>query len=613
MCGIVGYTGKKNAKNIAILSLKNLEYRGYDSSGIAIYENGKFNTYKATGKIANLEKDLEKYNLPDSNIAIAHTRWATHGVPNTTNAHPHKHGVTTLVHNGIIENYLELKKMLEKKGIKFYSQTDSEVAVALINYFYEENLNKGNNDCKAKIIAITKACEYIKGSYAFAIVFDDDKKAIYGTRKDSPLLIGVGNNENFIASDISAFLDYTNKYILINHNEYVKISDNEINIYNKDFNMVDYEIKEANLQLIDYKKNGYEHFMLKEIHEQPFTVFNVFKRFFDGTEKNYDKINLSKYRNIDIVACGSAMHAGLVGKYLFERYLKIPTNVEIASEYRYKKLLPGKDTLVILISQSGETADTIAALRMAKENNASTLAICNVLYSTISHEADVTIHTHAGPEIAVATTKGYSTQVATLATITLNELKRKNMLQDIKLELLNKNLTNILETFENVISNNKDYLEVAEKIKNENDLFFIGRGLDYYLCMEGSLKLKEISYMHSEAYSAGELKHGTISLIKNSTPVIAIATDEELILKTISNVEEVKSRGAYTIFITTDSLKEKYNLEFNDVILTVPTLHPFLQSISIIILLQLIAYETAKLRGCDIDKPKNLAKSVTVE
>ena len=613
MCGIVGYVGKKNATNIAINALKNLEYRGYDSSGIALYEDNKFNMYKAVGKISNLEEELNKKNL-SSNIAIAHTRWATHGIPNTTNAHPHKHGSVTLVHNGIIENYLSLKEKLINLGVNFYSQTDTEVAVAYINYVHENMLKEGYmNNSLTKLQAIITASKKFTGSYAFCITFDDDDKNIYCTRKGSPLLIGIGENENFVESDVSAFLSISNKYILMEENTYGIVSTDNIKLYDSGLNKLNYEIKTANMTATSYQKNGYEHFMLKEIHEQPELVLNVFKRFIQKKDETYSKINLEKYSKIDIVACGSAMHASLIGKNFFEKYLNIDTEVSIASEYRYKKLLPKKDTLVIVVSQSGETADTLAALKKAKENGNNTLAICNVMYSTIAREADKVIYTNAGPEIAVATTKGYTTQVATFASLTLNELVHKNK---ISYELLNEFLSkfdNIFNIFQNQINEKTTYEKVAKSIYTHENLFFIGRGIDYSLCMEGSLKLKEISYMHSEAYPAGELKHGTISLITDGTPVISIATDEDLILKTISNVQEVKSRGAYTVFVTREDLAKQYDLSFCDNLVLLPKLNEFLQEISVIIALQLIAYETAKLRKCDIDKPKNLAKSVTVE
>ena len=427
------------------------------------------------------------------------------------------------------------------------------------------------------------------------------------------ILNNVESNIEKTFTDQIKSAEYTNKYILLKDMQYAIVSKDKVQIFNNDLNAIDYEEKIANCSISNYQKNGYEHFMLKEMHEQPQAIYNIFNSFFENKNSTYESINLFSYSKIDIVACGSAMHAGLVGKYLFESYLNIPTNVEIASEYRYKKLLPKKDTLVIIISQSGETADSLAALKLAKSCGATTLAICNVAFSTISREANITLNTSAGPEIAVATTKGYTTQIAMLTTLVLNELRRKDELDSLDLKLLHSNLKDISKIFDEVFNRKNEFLEIANKLKDKNDLFFIGRGLDYYLCMEGSLKLKEISYMHSEAYSAGELKHGTISLITEDMPVIAIATDEDLILKTISNVQEVKSRGAYTIFITTEELAKKYDLKFNDITLILKTLHPLLKSNLIALSLQLIAYETAKIKGCNIDQPKNLAKSVTVE
>ena len=606
MCGIIGFSGSENnAKDAILTGLKNLEYRGYDSAGIAISKDGYMKLFKSKGKISKLEESLENIDTR-SNTGIGHTRWATHGIPNETNAHPHKVGKVTLVHNGIIENYQTLKDFLVKQGVKFNTQTDSEVACAYINYMYEKEENK---DEKARFNSIINACKEFRGSYAFGIIFDDEQDTIYATRKDSPLIIGVGENNNFIASDVSAILDFTNKYILLEEGEFAKITNKGYEIYDTELNPVSKKIEVATWNANKYKKNGYDHFMLKEIHEQPKVISDIFKRYFEDNSLGIN-VDFTKFEKIHIVACGSAMHAGLVGKYLFENYGDIDVTVELASEYRYKNMRINDKTLTILISQSGETADTLAALRIAKEKGATTLSIVNAVGSTIARESDINIYTYAGPEIAVATTKGYTSQVAILALLCLNTMKQKNILDKEFENKIYNDFKNIEEMLNNVISKEEEYKNIANKIYTHNDIFFIGRGIDYALCMEGSLKLKEISYIHSEAYAAGELKHGTISLIEDGTPVISIATTDYIMEKTISNIKETKARGAYSIFITTS--KENSD-DFSDITLTLPKTTAFTEPLFVVTSLQLIAYETAKLRGCDIDKPKNLAKSVTVE
>ena len=600
MCGIIGYTtNKKNAVEVAIAGLKNLEYRGYDSSGIAYY-NSTINMVKAKGKISNLDEKLKALDTTSS-IAIAHTRWATHGEPNETNAHPHRVGKVTLVHNGIIENYSILREELISKGYNFKSETDTEVATAYIDYCYSISGNK--------LQAIAEACKKIRGSYAFDIIFEDEPETIYSTRKDSPLIIGYSEDGNFAASDISAILSYTNKYSLIDEGEIVKITKDSVTFYNSNFEEITKEIKTADWDAAQYQKNGFDHFMLKEIYEQPKAIHDIFNRFFNNCD--YSDLDITSFEKIHIVACGSAMHAALVGKYLLQTYAKIPAMVEVASEYRYAEELITPKTLLIVVSQSGETADTLAALRLAKEKGAYVVGIVNAVGSTIAREVDKCIYTYAGPEIAVATTKGYTTQVAIFATLTLNAMIKNGTisnLDEIKTEMLN-----IDKTLEEIISNRDLYLDIANKLYTHNDVFFIGRGIDSAVCMEGSLKLKEISYTHSESYSAGELKHGTISLVEDGTPVIAIATNNELFEKTVSNLKETKARGAYSIFVTTDNHKG-YNFdEFADKLIILPKTSEFIQEILVVVTLQLIAYEVAKLKGCDIDKPRNLAKSVTVE
>ena len=602
MCGIIGYTTRKNnSVEVALDGLKNLEYRGYDSAGIAFFDGEKIDIVKSKGKISNLESKLEKLNT-DSCCAIAHTRWATHGEPNETNAHPHHVGKVTLVHNGIIENYSELKKELIEKGYSFKTETDTEVATAYIDYCYSVYQDK--------LRALIEACKVFRGSYAFDVIYEDDPTTIYATRKDSPLVVGYAHDGNFAASDISAILKYTNKYSLIDEGEFVKITRDIVTFYNSDLHQVEKKSQTATWDAAQYQKNGYEHFMLKEIYEQPKAIEDIFERFYSNC--TYKDLDFSKFDKIHIVACGSAMHASLVGKYLLQTYGKIPVMVEIASEYRYSEELITPSTLLIVVSQSGETADTLAALRLAKQKGAYVVGIVNAVGSTIAREVDKCIYTYAGPEIAVATTKGYTTQVAVFSTLALMAMEQKGLLTDEKAEEIKQDLLTVKEKIEAVISDRDLYLDIANQIYNHNDLFFIGRGIDSTVCMEGSLKLKEISYMHSESYSAGELKHGTISLIDKGTPVISIATDENLFEKTVSNIKETKARGAYSIFVTTQNHKDNCS-EFADKTIILPKTTAFTQPILTVVALQLVAYETAKLRGCDIDKPRNLAKSVTVE
>ena len=597
MCGIVGYIGKKNAIEVLINGLEKLEYRGYDSAGIAFLTDD-IKILKNKGKIKNLKN---KVNLDEkSTLGIGHTRWATHGEANETNAHPHQVGKITLVHNGIIENYEKIKKELINKGYNFKTETDSEVGCALLDFLYQENQNMIKSIEKFKII--------VKGSYALGIICSDDKDTLYTVKNASPLIIGVSDNENFIASDVPAILKYTNKYITLDDLEFAKITKNKIECYSKKNNVIKKDIKIFSGDAMDIEKNGYEHFMLKEIHEEPSVIKKTFDKYITNDKIGNKIPDLSKYKKITIVACGSAYHAGLVGKNLIENYANIPVNVEIASEYRYKKHFFNKKELVIVVSQSGETADTLASLKLAKENKIDTLGIINVKESSIARESDIVLYTEAGNEIAVATTKAYSAQVALLSLISLaiankNKLLNKDEITEILKEI--KLLPNKIEQ----LINTDIYQEIAEEIYKDDDIFFLGRGIDYAIALEGSLKLKEISYIHSEAYAAGELKHGTISLIDKNTPVIAIITDNSIKDKTISNVKEVKARGAKTILISNESLD---NSCFDKKVI-IPSIHPLLQPLLTVIPLQLIAYEVAKLRNCDIDKPKNLAKSVTVE
>lgn len=597
MCGIVGYVGKKNCIPILIDGLKNLEYRGYDSAGIAFLNDNQIKIIKKQGRLMNLEKEID--NKYYSNLGIGHTRWATHGVANEINAHPHNVGDITLIHNGIIENYEGLRDELINHGYQIDTENDTKIACAYIDYLY-----KSNHDM-LKTLSMLK--EKFKGSYALGILVNGSNK-LYAIRKDNPLIVGVSNDGNYIASDVFAILNETNKYIVLDNNEVV-ILDNKVNVYN-DGVLVDKKILTFNHKANEITKNGYSHFMLKEIHEQD----NLAKKLIDMYLENKDTIInkmpcFDKYEKIDIVACGSAYHAGMIGKSLIEEYGDIPVSVNLASEYRYKKLFLNDKTLVIAISQSGETADTLASVNIAKQNHADTLGIVNVVGSSIARVCDNVLYTNAGPEIAVATTKAYSMQVLMLSLIALNIGISKNLIDKVKLDYIINNYRLLPSKINEVI--NKNYSDIAKQIYNKNDIFFIGRNVDYALAMEGSLKLKEISYLHAESYAAGELKHGTISLIEKGTPVIAIVTDDKIYEKTISNIKEVKARGANVILITNDKLD--VNGDFYDSKIVVNNLHKLINSLITIIPLQLIAYEVAKMKNLDIDKPRNLAKSVTVE
>lgn len=581
MCGIIGYVGEKRCSiDVIIDGLKHLEYRGYDSAGIAYVKDNNVVIEREVGRISNLESVLKK---DTSHIGIGHTRWATHGKPTKENAHPHKVGNITLVHNGIIDNFMELKSTLMSEGYTFKSDTDTEVAAAYIDSLYKEN----NDMIKSLSICVNK----FLGSYAFGIINELETDVLYALRKDSPLIIGVGENENFIASDVPSILKYTNKYIDIENDEIVKITKDEVTVYDKNCNIINKEISvfEGDANLVE--KNGYETYMLKEIHEEA----EVIKK---TSEASID-FDITKYNEIDIVACGSAYHAGLVGKYMIEKLCNIKVNVCIASEYQYDKHFYKGKTLVIAISQSGETADTKKCVNIANDMDVDTLGIVNVKGSSIARICKHVIYTLAGPEIAVATTKAYLAQITTLILLAVKNSKEKINTEDLQ------KLPYYIETLIN-----KDYTSLANMLHTKDDIYFIGRGIDYALCMEGSLKLKEISYIHSEAYAAGELKHGTISLISEGTPVIVVATSDELYLKTISNAKEAKARGAYVILVTD---KEVINEGVYDELISIPKVTEELRPILTIIPLQLISYEVAKLKGNDIDKPKNLAKSVTVE
>ncbi len=580
MCGIIGYIGKRNPVEILIEGLKKLEYRGYDSAGIALKGND-IEVIKSVGKISNLEDKINNSNIIDSNIGIAHTRWATHGEPTEINAHPHTIGNITLVHNGIIENAKELKEKLQNKGIKFNTSTDTEVVAALIDYYYKGNTKE----------AIEKAIKELKGSYALAIINKDEDK-LYAVRCESPLILGIGEEEYFVTSDIGAILPYTKNYVLLGENEIVTLSKDNY-IIEKDDTKVFRKVEISNLSIEDTSLNGYDHYMMKEINEEPILVDNLVKKYINNIDKLPD---LKKYKNIHIVGCGSAYYAGMIGKYLFEDD-GIKVECDVASEYRYRNIIYDKDTLVILISQSGETADTIAAMRKANDSQVDTLAIVNVESSTIERESTYSVLIEAGKEIAVATTKAFILQVLILSLLSYKINPDDKYKEDIK---------KLPQQLKVLLDKTGFYKKLADSIYKHEDVFFMGRKVDYAISMEGSLKLKEVSYIHSDSYQAGELKHGTISLVNEGTIVFAIVTDDEIRDKTISNLEEVISRGAKPIYVG------NVDVNYEDKII-IPKVHKKLQPILAVPPLQMIAYFVALKRGCDIDKPKNLAKSVTVE
>ena len=594
MCGIVGYVGKgEKTLSVLLAGLKHLEYRGYDSAGVAyLNKNNELIIKKEEGRVKKLEDSLDLSSY--SNIGIGHTRWATHGVANKANSHPHNVNKITVVHNGIIENYLELKEMLINKGYVFKSETDTEVGAALLDYLYSKN-----NDM---IETIKEFKKMVIGAYALGIINSDILDTMYVVKKNSPLIIGVKDEEKLIASDVPAIIEETNKYIILDDGDFAEIKKNNIELYDKNNRKKSIIINTFENENSVIDKNGYEHFMKKEIYEQP----EVIRK----TSNTYIP-NIEKYKRIVIVACGSAMHAGMVGKNLIERYGNIPVDVEIASEFRYKKLFLDDSNLVIAISQSGETADTLEAVKIAKNEGAYTLGIINTFESSIAREVDKVIYTKAGPEIAVATTKGYTSQVEVLSMIAyLFSKNNKDISYKKELREYMNDLKELPDVMNKVLENEDEYKDIAKLIYKNNDIFFIGRGIDYAVAMEGSLKLKEISYIHSEAYPAGELKHGTISLIDKDTPVIGIVTDSSISDKTISNLEEVNSRGGNIIYLTTNTSSKE---EFYSHKIVLPKVNPLLQPIINILPLQLISYHVAKLNKCDIDKPRNLAKSVTVE
>ena len=607
MCGIVGYIGDRKANKVLINGLLKLEYRGYDSAGIAVLENNNIVCIKNVGRVGGLQKK-EGINDLDSTIGIAHTRWATHGKPSEINAHPHLDctGKFAVVHNGIIENYNELKTKLIDEGYTFVSQTDTEVIPNLINYYYKEE--------KDLLKATYRACKDFKGSYAIEVVSSIEPDKIIVARKDSPIVIGVNGDEKFVASDIPAVLEYTKNFYLINDGEFVELTRNSIKFYDKDFKEIKKEIAKIEWDERAGSKDGYEDYMIKEIYEQPKAIRETIGSRLKEDEKceftdlNFDKEFLKSINKIKIVACGTAMHAGLVAEKVFEKLLRIETEVEVASEFRYNDTIIDEKTLSIFISQSGETADTIAALKLAKKNHSKTIAISNVIGSSITREADYTIYTHAGPEIAVASTKAYTSQVVLLEILAIYfaEILEKD---EKKVKELKDDILGLPKKVEETLKNEEQIKELAKNIVDKKDVFFIGRGIDYTVSLEDSLKLKDVSYIHSDAYAAGELKHGPIALIENGVPVIATMTDEKLVKKSISNLQEVITRGAKAIVVTNQDLKE-YNFEN---VIQIPRVNKLLSPVISVIPMQLFAYYVAKYKNIDVDKPRNLAKSVTVE
>jgi len=612
MCGIVGYIGTKKASPILINGLLRLEYRGYDSAGISTIEKDGLSIMKDKGRVKNLN------NLPgiddlEGTIGIAHTRWATHGKPSKENSHPHMDNSKTfsVVHNGIIENYNELRKLLINNGYTFYSQTDTEIIPNLIHYYYSKD---DNNDSFRFLGAVKNACSDLKGSFALEIICKNDPNNMIVVRKDSPLVIGKGNGENYISSDIPAILSFTREFYLLEDLEFVVLSRDDAKFYDKNLNPIDKKIQTIEWNASSAEKDGFEDYMLKEIYEQPTAIRETIgAKLGEGSKCEFDELKFTKeylksLNKIYLVACGTAMHAGLAAKNMLERICKIPTEVDIASEFRYRDPIVDEKTLCIFISQSGETADTIAALKLSKEKGAKTLAISNVIGSSITREADYSIYTHAGPEIAVASTKAYTSQVVLLAILAIYfaetlELTDKNILE------LKNNILELPSKIEETLKCAEQIKEFGHRIYQEKDVFFLGRGIDETVAKESALKLKEISYIHADSYPAGELKHGPIALIENDITVISIMTDKNLVEKTVSNIQEVITRGAKTLVVTNQNIDDK----MFDTVIHIPETNTFISPILSVIPLQLLAYYISKEKGLDVDKPRNLAKSVTVE
>ena len=612
MCGIVGFTGVHQAAPILLDGLSKLEYRGYDSSGIAVRDGLKdTEVLKAKGRLKILKEKTNEGKSVKGTCGIGHTRWATHGEPSEDNAHPHvsDDGNVVAVHNGIIENYQELKEKLVRNGYTFYSETDTEVAVKLVDYYYKKY--EGN-----PVDAINHAIIRIRGSYALVMMFKEYPEEIYVARKDSPMILGVANGESYIASDVPAILKYTRNVYYIGNLEMARVRKGEITFYNLDGDEIEKEQKVIEWDAEAAEKGGYEHFMMKEIHEQPKVVADTLNSVLKDGEIDLSGVGLSaeEIRNISeiqIVACGSAYHVGMVGQYVIEDLARIPVRVELASEFRYRNPILDKNTLVIVVSQSGETADSLAALREAKLRGIKTLGIVNVVGSSIAREADNVFYTLAGPEISVATTKAYSTQLIAMYTLAVQFAKIRGQISDEQYMGYIKEMQTLPDKIRRILEDKERIQWFASKQMNAKDVFFVGRGIDYAICMEGSLKMKEISYIHSEAYAAGELKHGTISLIEDDTLVIGVLTQSALFEKTVSNMVECKSRGAYLMGLTTTG---NYNIEESaDFTVYIPETDEHFATSLAVIPLQLMGYYVSVAKGLDVDKPRNLAKSVTVE
>lgn len=608
MCGIMGYIGQQQAAPILLDGLTKLEYRGYDSAGIAVYHNDEIDVVKTCGRLENLKKLTDGGKTVPGYMGIGHTRWATHGRPSDTNSHPHisNSGKFAVVHNGIIENYIKLREKLIAKGYRFVSETDTEVIAHLVDYYYNGDI----------LETVFKLMNRMEGSYALGIICKEFPDQFVAIRKDSPLIIGLGEGENFIASDIPALLPYTRKIYHIEEQEVAILSADQVTIYNSDYEEVKKEIFMVDWDVDAAEKGGYEHFMFKEVMEQPKAIQNtVFPRIQEGHVKldqiTFSKKELKQIRRIYIVACGSAYHVGMVGKYMLEDLTRIPVEVDLASEFRYRRPVADEHCLVIAVSQSGETADTLAALREAKRLGCRTLSIVNVVGSSIANESDDVIYTWAGPEIAVATTKAYSTQLTVMYLIAISMAETLSSAPAELLKVLLDEIETIPEKVQEILDHEEKVQYFASHHYHAKEVFFLGRNVDYAVGLEGSLKLKEISYIHSEAYAAGEIKHGTISLIEEGSLVVALVTQPDLAEKMMSNIKEVKARGAVVLALTFESNSEVEKEA--DFVLKIPDIHPMLAPSLAVVPLQLFGYYVASMKGCDIDKPRNLAKSVTVE
>ncbi len=608
MCGIIGYSGKYDAVERIMRGLYALEYRGYDSAGIAAFEDGNVRVIKTAGRVSALDDKIKACGGIKSSCGVGHTRWATHGSPNDVNAHPHSSGRVVLVHNGIIENYEEIKAELSEKGVSFVSQTDTEVAAALINYEYSLT--------NEPLSAIRRAMQKMCGSYAFGILFTDIPHSIYSAKMGSPLIIGVSEDGGFISSDISAILKYTKNYISLENGETAVIDGKGVAVYDKYGSAAEKELQTATWDASAAEKGGYAHFMLKEIHEEPEAIKKTLSirnkhGVIDFESDGINAVDLASINLLRIVACGTAMHAGLYAKYLIEKLARIPVTVEMASEFRYSDPIVGKNDTVLIISQSGETADSLEALRISKRRGAKTIALVNVLASSIAREADKVIYTYAGPEISVASTKAYTVQVATLCALAFQIAYAKGRMTQEELKIYSKIiLEDLCAAIEKVLSDEDKIKAIACELYSNENIFFIGRSLDSYIVQEASLKLKEISYIHSEAYAAGELKHGTISLITDGTPLIALATIPEIYEKTMSNIIEVVTRGGKAFVVSGPDFPDSPSITYS---YKLPEIDRLFMGIPAVTAFQLFAYHMSVLRGNDVDKPRNLAKSVTVE